>query len=76
MEAEKNTINMNRGVQQGDVTLGKIFIQVLDRYVLNYKGININGKWLNLLKFVDDVENIEKNIEEAMEMIQDSANES
>lgn len=53
------TINIKRGVRQGDPLSPKLFIAVLQQITSNSpwskKGININGSYLSHLEFADDV---------------------
>lgn len=74
-ELENKTveIKIKRGVKQGDVSSPKLFIMALLYIfsILNWDGfgINVNGQWLNRLKFADDIVILARNAEEAEFML-------
>lgn len=64
-----------KGVRQGDIISPKLFTTVLD-YAMkslnwNRKGININGKYLNHLRFADDIVIITQDKNELQDMLRE-----
>lgn len=59
LEWGRREIKVDRGMRQGDVMSGITFIKVVEdaceKLEWDGKGINVDGKWLTLLMFVDDL---------------------
>ncbi|KAJ8727743.1 hypothetical protein PYW07_001862 [Mythimna separata] len=70
-----DSININRGVRQGDPISPKLFIAVLHNIMADLswskRGINIKGKHLSHLRFADDIVILAENAKELNEMIND-----
>lgn len=68
----KTSININKGVRQGDTISPKLFAACLEHIFRNIdgdtKGLNIDGERLCRLKFADEVILIETNIKDTEEM--------
>lgn len=73
LEGKEVTINVRRGVKQGDVISPKLFIGVLQKIMNGVewgkRGIKIEGEFLNRLEFADDVVLIGTNITEIRDMV-------
>lgn len=72
-------IEIKRGLRQGDVPSAKVFNVILDEAFSNMewqgRGVRINGEWLNVLKFADDIVLIGKSILEVKAMLEDLVRE-
>ena len=73
LEQEGDGFQVERGVRQGDTISPKLFNAVLqlvfNKIDFKAKGININGRKLNHLRFADDIALFSETIEELQEMI-------
>ena len=80
LHKESEPIFIRRGVRQGDTMSPKLFVATLEEIFkrLNWdnKGINVNGKKLNHLRFADDIVIISRDTAELEEMLSDLNNES
>lgn len=75
MDIEGPYFNIEKGVRQGDPLSSILFNCLLEEVfkTLDWqgKGINVNGEYLNNLRFADDVILIAKNPTELEEMVED-----
>ena len=75
LHKESDHICIRKGVNQGDTISPKLFTACLEKIFrdINWgnKGININGKNLNHVRFADDVVVIASNLSNIQDMIQD-----
>lgn len=75
LHEDTNHITVERGIRQGDTISPKLFITVLESIFkqLNWsqRGINIDGKKLNNLRFADDIVLFSDDLEEMRLMLQD-----
>ena len=73
-------IKICKGVRQGDTISPKLFTAVLEEIFKKLdwetKGLNINGEYLNHLRFADDIVLISSNATELQEMMQELENRS
>lgn len=73
-------IPIKRGVRQGDTISPKLFIATLENVFkeLNWsnRGVNINGEYLNHLRFADDILIISNDAAELQEMVTELDNHS
>ena len=80
LHKDSNKINIDRAVRQGDTVSPKLFNAALEsifrRLDWDRKGININGDYLNHLRFADDIIFITNNAEELEEMLNELNKES
>ena len=69
-----NPIKINRGVRQGDSISPKLFTATLENVFKNLnwegKGVNIDGKMFNHLRFADDIVVIARNENELKLMLE------
>ena len=77
---KKTTINIKRGVRQGNTISPKLFTNCLEFIFRNInwdnKGLNIDGETLHHLKFADDIVLISTNVKDASEMLCDLQEQS
>jgi hypothetical protein len=80
VRGESKEISVRRGLRQGDIPSAKIFNAVLETAFKNLewqdKGININGKRLNCLKFADDIVLIGRSAKEVEHMLEELLEET
>lgn len=80
LESEGESFAIQRGVRQGDPLSPKLFTAVLEevfrKMTWDNKGININGTFLNHLRFADDIILLTDNPETLQTMLQDLSQES
>lgn len=80
LETRGDEIKIERGVRQGDPLSPKLFIAVLENIFqkLNWvnKGLLVNGKYLNHLRFADDIAIIAETPKDIEEMMRTLAHES
>lgn len=73
-KTKTNPIKLQRGVRQGDTISPKLFTLVLEdifkKLKWDTKGVNIDGVYLNHLRFADDIALIANNLQELNEMLQ------
>ena len=72
------TVNVRRGVRQGDTISPKLFTAALENIMRTLEwddmGVKIDGRQLHHLRFADDIVFITPNIEQAERMLTDFAN--
>lgn len=75
LDKEGKTFSLHRGVKQGDPMSPKLFNALLESIFrrLNWtdKGLNIDGKRLNNLRFADDVALLSESKDELIQMIKE-----
>jgi ribonuclease HII len=80
LHKESKPINIKKGVRQGDTISPKLFTSCLENIFrsLNWEenGIQINGEYLNHLRFADDIVIISESKEQLQVMLQELATES
>lgn len=73
LHEDTNKFPIGRGVRQGDTLSPKLFTALLElmckRVNWDRKGINIDGEYLNHLRFADDIVLIADNAKDASEML-------
>ena len=80
LHKERETINIKRGVRQGDSISPKLFASTLESIFrrLNWenKGLKIDGEYLNHLRFADDIFMCTETPQELEMMLQEPCEES
>lgn len=73
LESRGDAINIERGVRQGDPLSPKLFIAVLEDVFRNTdwknRGIKINNRYLNHLRFADDIVMLSETANELQDML-------
>ena len=80
LHADSEPFQLGRGVRQGDTSSPKLFTAVLEEVFKNLdwdrNGINIDGEFLNHLRFADDIIVIAKDPQELEKMLKELNEES
>ena len=80
LHKDTEKIKIGKGVRQGDTISPKLFTACLEgifrKFSWESKGINVDGEYLNHLRFADDIVLISDNAENLQEMLNDLNKES